>query len=263
MVLPLSPQVKFSYNIVKGSPEARRRMASRLNEAFFQAAHPKIENDKISMTDFEQAFQSVMPQKVNVVVKKLRSWFGGYDGLSQYIYNKDDEIVGQTIEISARKGMIKSKALPVAFHESRHAIDVLVNPKYTARVIAMENAGLYTKSYERLYNKHLYNYEDCYTLQGKIDRLKSIEKKIWKFLNGKPVEDRINCIQDMRYSLETESNAFGDTAKYARKLRQRNYDIREDDLVDDRRDYMFAEKIALLKKIGFEIIQAERERMAR
>lgn len=255
----VSPKVKFSYNIAKGSPEARRNMASKLNEQLFQAVQPEIKDGRVAIQDFDRAIHSVMPEDVNVEVKNFNS-LGCFNGQSKYIYDKEENLIGQTIEIPTRSGKILSKNLPVTFHESRHVMDTLCNPKMSGRVAVMEREGLYTKKFNKLYENEIYNYEDCYTVEGKIERLEKLKKKILKFLKGKSVENQVNCIQDMRYSLQTEYNAYGDAVKFARKLHKDNYKVDSGDMVDDRKDFMFLEKIALLKKIGFEIIQAERER---
>lgn len=257
----VSPKVKFSYHIAKGSPEARRNMADKLNEQIFQAVQPKIKDGRVSIQDFDRAFHSAMPEDVHIEVKNFNS-LGCFNGQSAYIYDKEENLIGQTIEIPTRSGKILSKHLPVTFHECRHIMDTLFNPKMSGRVATMEREGLYTKKFDKLYQDEIYNYENCYTAEGKIERLEKLKKKILKFLEGKSVENQVNCIQDMRYSLQSEYNAYGDAVKYARKLNKDNYKVDSGDMVDDRKDFMFLEKIALLKKIGFEIIQAERERFA-
>lgn len=259
----ISPKAKFSYNVAKGSPEFRRYKANKLNEDFFERVRYMIEDNKINVSDFEQGFHSVMPEEVDVRIKKHRlTLFSNCGGASAYVIDGDKNILGQTIEIPTGCKKIKSKNLAIAFHESRHVIDTLYNPKYEGRTIAMEKEGLFTKAYNKLYERALYSYEDCRTSEEKAKRLGKIKKKILKFLKGKPVEHQVNYIQDMRYSLETENNAYGDTAKFAHKLFSQDCHVRIDDMIDERRTFMFKEKLALLKQIGFDIIKAERERLA-
>lgn len=260
----VSSNVKFSYNIVKGSKFARKNMASELNERIFGRVKGLIEDDKLDINDFEQGFHSVMPEDVDIRIKKLRKmWFPDCNGLSSFVFDRDRNIVAQTIEVPTSWGRIKSYNLPIVFHECRHVLDTLCNPKYAGRVVAMERDGLYTKKLGKLYEKELYHYEkDCRTDEDKLERLEEIKKSVLEFLKDKPVEHQINCVQDMRYSLETECNAYEDTSRFARKLYSRDYPVNSYDMVDVRKGYMFKEKIALLKQIGFDIIKAERERLA-
>lgn len=258
----VSPEAKFSICVSNGSPYSRRRMAARLNDAFFLRLCPKIEDNKVSLSDFEHTFHSVMPERVNVDVEGIyTNEFSPVLGSSDYNCHKK-KIVGQTIEVSANRGKVKTRMLPIALHESRHVIDSLCNPKYMAREMTMRKRGLYTFELSELHNNDLYCYEFSNTLQSKANRLMRIREHVLDVLDGLSVKDQINCIQSKRYMLESEYNAYGDTAKYAAELRRRGFDIKESHLMDQRKMYMFAEKIELLKMIGFDIIKDERERMA-
>ena len=76
-------------------------------------------------------------------------------------------------------------------------------------------------------------------------------------------EDKVNCLQDMRYSLESENFAYLTQYKVAKKLKKKHINISEDDLCKWHLDFMFIEKINLLKRIAFEVIQKERNKFAR
>jgi len=73
-------------------------------------------------------------------------------------------------------------------------------------------------------------------------------------------EEKINYIQDARYCLETEDGAYSAQYRFAKKMKKRRKDVSNDDLFKWNGEFMFKEKIELLKRLGFEVILNERKK---
>jgi hypothetical protein len=99
-------------------------------------------------------------------------------------------------------------------------------------------------------------------LEEKAKVIERCEQAVRKFLEPKTVEEQIYFIQDMRYEMITETNAYQMCRKYANRMLNKEIDTWDDDLQNRCGDYMFKEKAEMLKRIGFETIQKERARLA-
>ncbi len=63
-------------------------------------------------------------------------------------------------------------------------------------------------------------------------------------------EDKVNCLQDLRYSLETENSAYTAQQKVAKRLKKKRIQVSEDDLFRWDKDFMFVEKNRFTKTFG-------------
>ena len=121
----------------------------------------------------------------------------------------------------------------------------------------MANDNLYTEKYNKLY-------DDLYSREypdGRKDKKYIINKhkhKIEHFLRRMPADVKMDYIQDARYCLLTEKYAYNTQRKYAKIAQKKNYPFNKDDLRDEKKIFMFDEKIKLLEELGFEIIKKER-----
>ena len=107
-------------------------------------------------------------------------------------------------------------------HEFQHITDQLFNPKYLARNQDMANKNLLTNKYNNIYDEYIYNYEAATNKNEKSYILKQIEYKLKEFLKGMSITDKINYLQDSRYSLIMENNAYFTQQKYAKKLNKQH-----------------------------------------
>ena len=148
--------------------------------------------------------------------------------------------------------------LPCIAHEIRHLADSLFHSKFLSREQILAKKGLDTPKFTRLYEEEVYVRE---LFEGKKDK-KQIEKivkhKIEKHLRTLPVQDKIDILQTMRYSLISEKNAYKDGSKCEKKLFKKNLPVYEDSLENPSKEYMFDEKIGMLKNMISELIQKER-----
>lgn len=254
----MTPQVKFSLDVCRGSAQDRRDFAAKLNEQIFNSVLPQIKDGKLDLDDFETELHKNLPEDKRVDIYDFKPERECEDGCSDLIEDDDGNYIGQTIEIPSAGGKVSGRPIVTLFHENRHVLDVLSNPKYTARVKSMYAKDLYSRKYNKLIEAF---YDDLEDLSPKSEerKLKKLNKKLDKFLNDKPVEHQIDYLQDLRYTLETERNAFADQYKFESRLNARGINTGDYELEDESVYYLFDEKIELLKQKTAEIIANERE----
>ncbi len=256
-VVNITPQVKFSLDVCRGSADDRRNLAANINEQIFNDVLPNIKDGFVEISDFESALHKNLPEDKRIEVINLVPEDENEDGCSDLIEDDDGNYIGQTIEVPTVNGRASGRPIVTLFHESRHVLDVLTNPKILARVKSMYARDLYTAKYNNL-NDAFYNDLEEPTPENKAKELKKLKKKLDKFLKGKPVEHQLDCLQDLRYTLETERNAYADQYKFECRLHEKGISTGDYELEDESPYYSFDEKIELLKQTAADIIAKER-----
>ena len=201
-----------------------------------------------------------MPEKKTVRIVGMKP-NKNYVGESDYIYGKNDEIIGQTIAIPMKRGKINSEDIPTCFHEFVHVLDTLFNPKFVARSNKMFMNEQYDNFYDRCFDV-LYHHETCKTKQEKEVVLNKAKESIYKALSGRSRNEKIDLVQELRNEMKTEWNAYKAETKYANKLNSSGVKVNSSDLDDYNDGYMFEEKFNLLTQVGKELVANERKRNA-
>lgn len=257
------PRLTLPYKLCRGSLADRQRLASRLVNKLFNNMQGGFKNGEMHVQKVQEYVDEVLPGAFNIKVR------GGFED-SEFAASNDiyystfsQKAKLMTIELGTKKNKIKHTNLVDIMHEFRHVADVLFNPKYLVRNEYMVQEGLYTKKFDKLFDEIIYNVENIDSKASRSAAIKKVEHKVRKFLRGMSAEDKVNCLQDMRYSLESENFAYLTQYKVAKKLKKKHINISEDDLCKWHLDFMFIEKINLLKRIAFEVIQKERNKFAR
>ena len=261
-MIRVNPEVKFAYNLIKGSPQERREFVGNLNAKLFDSIELSMKGDMGSVESVKPILDTVLPEKKNIKVSTI-PFSGDYDGSSSYIYDKKNEIIGQTLEIPAKKGKFTAKGLVAMMHEFTHPLSTLANPKYTARTIKLDRAHKYNFDYFKWYDKVLYTEKNGTSEADKKAHLDMVRNKTEKFLSGKSNEDKLDYIQDARYELEQERNAYEEQLKYAKILHSQKKQVYPTDLENNNNIYMIPEKIAMLKQIGFDVVADIRSNLAK
>ena len=100
--------------------------------------------------------------------------------------------------------------------------------------------------------------------KSKKEILQTRENELLKFLKGYSVKDKIDYIQEMRNTLIEERTAYTEEEKYAWILTKKHkIHLPKFNEIGNLKGYFFDEKIKILKKIGFEIIDKERKEHAK
>lgn len=254
----LLPQVKLPYQYTKGTLQDRQRKSGQLVNKLYKNIKGRFKNGEIELSKIQDCIDEILPSHVRVIVKNSEC-NADFDGYSDIGYSANSGKINiTTIELPTENKKIKLKDLPALLHEFQHITDQLFNPKYLARNQDMANKNLLTNKYNNIYDEYIYNYEAATNKNEKSYILKQIEYKLKEFLKGMSITDKINYLQDSRYSLIMENNAYFTQQKYAKKLNKQHQKIKALDLKKLNKDYMFTEKINLLKKIAGNIISKER-----
>ena len=234
--------VRLPYPQTRGSVATRQNKARQMVHQLFENIHDKFENGKMSIENIQKHVTAVIPKQLNVVVKE------GYDprfngAFSDIIFASNiKKIIGTTIEFFSPDHKFSQASLPTLIHEFQHVTDQIFHPKYLSRVQHMQNSNYATEKYDILYTPEF--------PQSKIKKtqiLKIVKRKLHKFLRRKPVEEKLDYIQDARYTLEMERQAYLTESKYAKKMIDAGIKINTDDAIDEYDNiFMFTEKIQLL-----------------
>ncbi len=249
----LLPQVKIPLEIARGTVLTRQQKAEACSDIFYKELLKLKNNDE----------NSVSCDQIISIIKKIKP----FESLAIDIEKNNDEIYEGSMNLvinnekncSTYKIIVeKLTDIPTLVHEFHHISDHVFHPKFLSRMQILIKKGLETDKYINFYNNFYYSGLIAENKQEIKYALKFIENKTRKFLKGFSVEDKINYLQDIRYNLLTECNAYKKQIEVAEKLKKLNYPINENDLYDCPKVGFFEEKVKLLNKLLKETITKER-----
>ena len=257
----LAPNVRLPYNIVKGTVAQRREKVINCVDKLYKDLYPKFVHGKVSVADIQKSVDKVIGAKGKVhVIKNPPNMFdeGGQDVLFSDFNGKLSAI---TLEMDTKEKFFKFPDLITILHEFSHVADMFFHPKYTARYQYMASEGLYFKKYDKLYEDIFYHEEKPLGRRYKAKRLRRVEYKLLNFLKKVPKEDRMEYIQDIRYCLTSEAEAYKTQLKYARILDRKHHPVKKGDLNDECDTFLFDEKLKIVNHVASVLIQKEQLKM--
>ena len=148
--------------------------------------------------------------------------------------------------------------LPVLGHEIRHAVDYLVNPKYIMSRLKCSFGRFFKNKIWRFYKDRIYTKEYPKTQEQKNIILESLEKDLKKILDKYPRNKQILYLNEIRYSIETEINAYEDGSILLSKLNQSGKTHVSPSNFYTKKNFMFDEKLRLINKMLHKVISEER-----
>lgn len=255
----LAPNVKLPFRIVRGSVAQRNEKAANYVTKLYEDLHPKFSHGKVTINDVRESVDKVIGEKRKVRVfqnPENDQVSGGQDVL---LSDFNEKISAVTLEIDSDKRYFKMADLITVIHEFQHVADMFFHPKYLSRYQYMATNDLYTKRYDKFLEEFFY--KDVERGKGKAKFLKKLEYKLVKFLKRVPKGEKLNYIQDVRYELLAEMQAYKTQLKYAKKLDKRHEKVYAEDLDDVNALYLFKEKLKILKKVAKDTIRKERLNM--
>lgn len=260
----LLPTVQPSLKTVKGSFKQRDKKAFELTETLFNQLSGKMKDDYsiASFSDLQKDIKATMPDKgfkVSVDKLDIKDADDVYDGLCIGVTNKKNDIESVSIQVSAISNSIRTSNLPVFMHEFQHVADEFYNPKYIARSQKLIKKGLENDDYNFFYDDYFYNTESAKSRKKKRLVLKLIKRKTEEFLQGMNISDKLDYLQDMRYCLMSEVNAYKVQRQTAKRLRAQGLKIEDYNFDNIPGMGIFEEKINLLKTMIRDCIKQERE----
>ncbi|MBR6722044.1 hypothetical protein IKL64_01150 [bacterium] len=261
MKIRLAPSVRLPYSKIRGSLEQRQQAAIEVVDKLCRELYPKFDKNKeLSLSEIQKSIDDIFEKKVKIIVKQTST--PEFDGSSDVVCSPiNGSYTATTLELNSVKGKIKFEDLITIIHEFQHIVDQLFIPKYLIRGQKMTLLGMITTKYQNLYDK-LYNYEYPTSKADKRKIIKLLEHKIKKFLRGMNISEKMDYIQDARYSLIMEEQAYRTQRKYAKIFYKKHLPIKEYELEDEISLHMLKEKIQLLTRIGFELVEKERGKHA-
>lgn len=260
----LASGVKMPYNVVKGSFVQRQSKSGNLTDLLYKNVQNHLIDDysKIDYLSLQKYIQNILPDKgVRIIVQNLaENKLDECEGACEVLYNVQKEIRAISINLGGTGNTVRSVHIPVFIHEFQHVCDDIYHPKFLARLQSLNKKNLANKKYDDFYDQYYYCTEFVEFKRDKKDFLKIIKNKTKKFLKGFNIEDKMDYIQDMRYSLMSEIEAYKKGRAAALDLKSQGFMVKDGDLEDYPKDGLFAEKINLLKELGLEYITKERSK---
>lgn len=253
--------ITLPYKTVKGSETLRHQKACKFTDKIINNLSGQLDNEGISLSKFARKLGKLLPKKLSFFVKK--NSFADAEASLSRVYNEKDKIATYYLGITPNKNKkITRLEITTIAHEMQHLADALFNPKALSREQCVTQKGLDTKKILNFYSNKIYNLENFNGKKDKNKIIKTLRNKTKNILKGFSAKDKINILQYMRYSLSSEKNAYTTEYKWAKKLNKKNIPIYEDSLNNYNKEYMFNEKLMLLKNMAFELIKKERGKTA-
>lgn len=259
----LSPTVKIPYSKIRGSFETRQDNATKMVDKLYKELLPQFNNHgHITMETLHNTVSKVLNKDIKVSIRKNNDNI--IDGGNDILYSEfTGKISKTTIDINTIKNKINRESLNTILHEFQHVVDGLFHPQYLSRNQKMANDRLYTKKYDNLYEDLIYSRDFPDGRKDKKYILNRLRHKIEHFFRGMPADVKMNYIQDAKYCLLSEKYAYSTQRKYAKIAKKKHFPFNAYELDNENKNFMFDEKIKLLKDMGFEIIKKERSEHAR
>lgn len=257
----LQPLVKYPLSVVRGCTARRQQKAIELTDKLFQDLYSKYKNNRLPFEEIARSIKKVTQNKLRI--KVINEKYMDYMGSSAYSIGYNPVINGHILAIDSNKKFLNFSDLITVLHEFQHIADSVFNPKYMARFQYIYGTDMVPeKLYDEFTQNVLYKKGKVRFSKNNNRILKEFKRKTLEFLKDMTAEEKINIIQDSRYFLLSEIQAYKTQHKYAKKLWKKGFDVYEDDLAHVDRELLLTEKVQILKQLGFDIIQQERNRFA-
>ena len=265
---PVEHTAKFSYKVSRGSIQNRLDKSKELTVKVFEEIKNLNKGTpivSISLADIRNIITSVMPEHKPIIIRPLRkSEYKTMEAAADYIYDSGDNIVGHLLELPLKRKKLEISDVPTMLHELTHIFDKMLNPKIIARTTNLSKdieygtfSSGHVDSYNKLYDK-LYpiKEEKFKNLAEKNAILQKTEQEIREYLRHKKINTKLNILQNLRYQLGLELNAYTIENEFIDRMTPKGEDLSF--LKTDVDKYLFREKIDILKRIAFEVIAKER-----
>ncbi len=266
IVNKLISSVKLPYEITKGSFAQRQAKADAFTEKLYQNLSSELKDDYtiLRFNDLQKKITDTLADKnIKIIVQNLTEENSqNCDGICEVLFNANRDIRAISIGMGGISSSVRSVHIPPFVHEVQHFADDIYHPKYLSRLQRLNKQGLAGKKYDNFYDTYYYCPEIVESKHDKKDALKLIKNQTKKFLRGLSVSQKIDYIQDMRYSLISEIEAYKRQRTVAKDLKSKSFMVRDFDFEDYPKNGLFEEKINLLKNLAMEYIVPERAKHA-
>ena len=250
-MIKLSPNMRFSQNISRGSVSVKIKKADELNNKVFQRMLQLYDKkNSCGLNTVQNNYNSILPERKNVELFPIMVKETDDLSASTTIQERRENFLsGYSIELPAeKKKKLNILDLSQLMHESTHVLDYLLNPKYIANYKKMCERNIYNKTYFNLYEKYFYNPDDM-RKNGTKQMLAIAEEETRKGLRRVPQKDKLIFLNYIKYSMEMEFHAYNQDLKYTKILQKIGKPINQADLQNFNDFMAFPEKINLVNKL--------------
>ncbi|HIS37738.1 TPA: hypothetical protein IAC10_14125 [Candidatus Scatousia excrementigallinarum] len=244
-----------------GSVKGRYKYAQTLMTEFYNTIKDEFGTHDVSLEKVKKAYLKVLPPHKRLEIHKLPQ--GAPNDGSVYIgMNKKRNIEGYIVNLKPNYyGIVQGLGLQefgTLMHETDHLFSYFTNPKYVKRIIIMCENGYRDKKYFKFFDNELQSVKK----QNRNDLKTVLYKKLEKYFKNKSAAQKINTLQDFRYRLINERNAYKTGNTYQALIEDYHPGILSQKTapVQVNRFYI-DEKIEVISNMLKNVIRAEREKL--
>lgn len=242
-MIKLAKTVKLPFSIVKGTYLQRLEKAKTFNKQLFSKINKDFVEKDISPDVFVKHIKKITKGAIEFSIDD--STKANYKGCTFLELNPDNHSLADRYKISIPLNFFDKKVAlydaDIFMHEFFHFFCVMTNPKHLQRFIKMYEKNLFNST-EAFYRQYLYSKEE-------VD-LKLLKKSLLpKFLKKFNIYDQIDFLQNSRYRLIEELNAYKDAHKYYNQIQENHLDLISEKLsTESGESFLFKEKIHIIEK---------------
>lgn len=252
------PRAALPFSKIRGNVSARKHLADKYSRKFYKELNSRCNNNTCSVKDFKKALNKTLyPDRIKYCISReinedndgsfevIRKFNTGQNG--GYTVNvKGYRIL---LPLNSKKDTILDKL--TAFHEARHFFDYICNPKYSIlRTHHLTNAP----EYNSLTNYISDLFVDNIDKPVKMKKFKVHAETLIKSLpNGMAIE----LLQNIRYLLQSEINAYRDELRFLLKNGKLKSGFELS--IDMYKYFKFKSKLKFVESLLKNIIRKERE----
>lgn len=261
-VLPkikLGSHIRIPLEQIKGSEKERFAYSTQLTHDLFQKVSELfVTNEMDSYTTkttavsariIEEKIQEVLPQKSYIIIENLMNTDKATSDTYGTIFTTHNEnegvytITQKGIKMPLTKdGKICADNVWVLLHEFTHIMDYIINPKIEIREF---KTNLDTTFPDDLFHKYINTSNKNLNFFNRI----ILNLKLNKHMRNFSDEQKIDILQDIRYVIKSEINAYSNMLKYQAEI-DKNLGINQNLKTDEQRlsEFDFDHKLKFINK---------------
>lgn len=254
---------KFPVNQYRGqgSPNERYHYAQKLTADFYDLAKDEFGTYDVKLSKIKKLYLKLLSPHKRIEVSGLENNTNA-TGRVMIGANKKGNVEGYFIQIKPNaitKGL-SLQEFGTLMHETDHLFSYFTNPKYTQRVIKMTINGYRNKKYHQFFDKELQSAKK----QNRKDLISVLTKKLDKYFKNKTNDEKINTLQDFRYRLINERNAYNTGNFYQNAIEEYHPKVLSQKTEPiNIKNFYFDEKIEIISKMLKNTIQEERAKLSK
>ena len=253
----LLPSTRLPYHIVKGSVAARAANSEKLTQKIYESLSEGIKTDK-TILKFETIQNRLLKLIPGVKVKVQKSKKPDCEALIDVFGSKKGIVYGYLLGIKRPENKVRVGFFPMLMHEIQHLSDYLYNPKNLAREQKLIKIQEKFHKYNNFYLKYMYDEYPSDSPQMRKLYMYYVKSALYDFVKKADENYIIDFLQDIRYTLKSETNAYKKQIEYAHKLQEKGFKINPQDFQERIKYFMFEEKIKLLEETLYILIKKQR-----